>query len=116
MKLSKGQRISVYAWVVLLILPYTVYFYARAAGYLPSESDWWSQGINHGPWRWRWQMLFILPSIYIFILGSIALFLVGVVSSIKYKSKKNLGVYCLLSLLYLGSFYLHVSSLFWTID
>ncbi|WP_444928115.1 hypothetical protein ACJJI4_11205 [Microbulbifer sp. TRSA002] len=116
MKLSKVQKLSCWVGLVMLLLPYAIYFYSRSMGLLPAESDWWAQGVNHGPWRWKWQMAFILPSLYSLLFGSICLLLVGLAKSVMKSSVQQLVIYGFLALAYFGAFYLLAKTVFWTID
>ena len=43
----------------LFVAPLILYAISRFTGHLPSEEVWYSQGMNHGPWRWAWQHLFL---------------------------------------------------------
>lgn len=116
MELSKGQRNSAVIGVVSFVIPFIFYGGNRISGLLSSEVEWWSQGINHGPWRWEWQMLMVLPFIYFLLFGALAVALTGIYQGIMQKSFPQFAIYSAIAFGYLAMFYMQAHTLYWTID
>ncbi len=65
MEISRSTK-KLSLWTVLLgVLPFVIYAVERALGKLPSATDWYKGGTNHGPWRWELEGFTILYPVMI---------------------------------------------------
>ncbi len=116
MNLSKGQRASIGIGAIVFVYPLAFYLVNRLFWLLPPEAEWWEKGINHGPWRWEWQMIIILPPIYFLSLGSAVLLGTGLYQGSKQKQVVVLANYGVIAAVYFVLFYIQAHTIFWTID
>ncbi|MDO8514520.1 MAG: hypothetical protein Q7S50_03190 [bacterium] len=118
----KAYKRIVITTVILFALPFIFYAVERSLGVLPSQDEWWKQGINHGPWT---QDLdsggrgLGFESILVgnlLLLLSVITFIVAVVKSVKSKSFRFLVAGILLAISQFGLAVLQLYLLIWTVD
>ena len=102
--------------LALFAVPFPYYAWCRATGALPSESEWWSRGINHGPWRWEPPMAFVLIPMYLLLLIAVVAVVIGVVCSFRHRRATPLALSLVQAGAFVGLFYVQAMLMFWTID
>ena len=102
--------------LVLFAMPFPYYAWSRWTGVLPSEADWWAQGMNHGPWRWQAPMALVIVPMYGLLLAAPTAFVFGAVRSLTQRRWLPLGMSTLQAAIFAGFFYVQAMLLFWTID
>ena len=102
--------------LALFALPFPYYVWSRATGALPSESEWWSRGMNHGPWRWELPAALVVIPMYLLLLLVVVAVVAGVISSLKHRQAIPLAVSLVQAGAFVGLFYAQAKLVFWTID
>jgi hypothetical protein len=104
------------AALVLFAVPFPFYAWSRATGALPSESEWWARGVNHGPWRWELPMALVIIPMYLLPAAAIVAVGLGVIWSSKQRRGAPIGLALVQAAVFVGLFYAQASLLYWTID
>ena len=102
--------------LVLFAIPFPYYAWSRLTGALPSEADWWAQGMNHGPWRWQPPMALVLIPMYTLLLAAPIVLVSGAVRAVTQRRWLPLGMSTLKGVMFAGFFYVQAMLLFWTVD
>ena len=98
---------------ILAALPFVLYALARITGILPSEEQWYSNGTNHGPWRWSLQGFTIG---YPLGLLAVASLVITPIECIRARSGRPLLWGAALIFFAIGVGYAQLRLLVWTID
>ena len=107
---------SLFFGLVFFALPYPYYFWSRATGQLMSESGWWAQGMNHGPWRWEWPAALVLVPMYALLIGAVALAIAALVVALQRKLLRHACAIGAVAGLYFAMLAIQLFTLFWTVD
>ena len=98
------------------LLPFPYYIWSRfIAGTLPSEVEWYSRGINHGPWRWEAPMALVLGSMLLLLASALAAFAMGLLRLLGTRWLPS-ATFIVTAVIALAFLYLQISFLYWTID
>jgi hypothetical protein len=104
-----------YALVTVLIglFPFGLYGVERSLGSLPSEETWYGTGINHGPWRGRFEGLALYYPIVFLIIATSGIFLSR---GVKDKKRSLLAFGLLLIVIQVAVTLAQMYFLAWTVD
>lgn len=76
-KQNKYYILNFILTVLVGTLPFLIYFIQTKNGILPTADEWFSQGYNHGPWRWQGEMIFMYYPMLLMVVWSLALVVKG---------------------------------------
>jgi hypothetical protein len=112
-RLLKFPNVYVLLTVIAGGLPFAIYFCERTSGSLPTPSEWYATGVNHGPWRTAPEAFGLYYPIIILLVAT----LIAFSSRGKQEHKSALIVSgVLLGVIQIAILALQMYTLAWTID
>jgi uncharacterized membrane protein YhaH (DUF805 family) len=104
-------RVAIFT-VIVAAAPFVIYFYQRYVGILPSAEEWYSQGNNHGPWRYTAAGF----SLFYPIVAAIAVAVVEAIKGSDSRYPKAIVIGMLLVALQVVALGVQFYALWWTVD